>query len=85
MQNLNLVTQHHMMQQDLDQSPQAMPPTTENSSNNQLHEGFQHQDMSQYASSQARGDSGTVKRAVYNKTNTVKRGTSGNTKKNSMR
>jgi hypothetical protein len=47
--------------------------------------GFPHGHDNMGNRSQTRGDSGTVKRTIYNKTNTVKRGTSGNTKKNSIR
>ena len=69
-----------------------MGPTTENTSANELQENFPNSNdntVNHTANrSQTRGDSGTVKRSLYNKTNTnttIKRGASGNAKKHSIR
>jgi hypothetical protein len=51
-----------------------------------MNDGFSQSNDHTANRSQNRGDSSTVKRAaMYNKANTVKRGTSGNSKKNSLR
>ena len=80
------------MHQDLDQTPNVIGPPTDNTSNNEMHENFtnSHEHTVSHTAnrSQTRGDSGTVKRTLYNKTNTtstIKRGASGNAKKNSIR
>lgn len=51
-----------------------------------MNDGFSQSNDHTANRSQNRGDSSTVKRAaMYSKANTVKRGTSGNSKKNSLR